>query len=126
MVIVELIVSFFLVVGVFFAAVGVLGMVKFPDFFSRAQAFTCIGTMGIIGTGVGSLIYYAANGMPAVWYVKTVMIIALIMFTSAISGHSLDKGAYKSGLRPKGGFVKDDYEDNGYNDYVDLENKEAK
>ena len=106
-----------LAVGVFFAAIGVAGILRFPDYFARAQASTCITTMGAIGAIVGGIIYCAYNGMPAVWYVKLILICLMMLVSSAVSGHSLSKGTYKRGHRPHhGGFVKNDYEEDGYND----------
>ena len=40
-----------------------------------------------------------------------------MMIGSAISGHALEKGTYKRGHRPhNGGFVKDDYEEDGFDE----------
>lgn len=106
-----------LAVGVFFAAVGVIGILKFPDYFARAQASTCISTMGVIGACLSGILYCVANGMPAVWYVKLVLIALMIMISAAVSGHSLSKGTYKRGHRPHyGGFVKDDYKEDGFDE----------
>lgn len=107
-----------LIVGIFFAAVGVIGILRFPDFFARAQASTCITTMGTIGAVIAGILYCAFHGLPAIWYVKLVLILLLIMVSSAVAGHSLSKGTYKRGHRPhNGGFVKDDYEEDGFDEH---------
>lgn len=108
-----------LVVGIFFSLVGVIGILRFPDFFARSQAATCITTMGTIGAVLAGIIYCIATGLSAIWYVKLVMILGLILVSSAVAGHSLSKGAYKRGHRPNGetAFEKDDYEEDGYDEW---------
>lgn len=104
-----------LAAGIFFSAVGVVGILKFPDFFARAQASTCITTMGAIGAVLAGILYCAFHGLPAIWYVKLVIILLLVMVSSAVAGHALSKGTYKRGHRPHGGgFCKDDYEEDGF------------
>lgn len=106
-----------LLVGVFFAATGVIGILRFPDFFARAQASTCITTMGTVGAIAAGIVYAAASGLSAVWYVKLILICLMIMVSSAVSGHSLSKGTYKRGHRPHhGGFAKDDYKEDGFDE----------
>ena len=109
-------VAVFLIVGVFFALVGVIGILRFPEFFSRTQASTCISSMGVVGATIAGIFYCIFNHMPAIWYVKLVMIAAMIFLSGSVSGHSLAKGTYKRGHRPVKGFVKNDYEEDGYND----------
>lgn len=101
--------------GIFFAVIGVVGVLKFPEYFSRAQAATCITTMGVLGALAAGVLYCIANGLPAIWYVKLFMICITLLVSSAVSGHSLTKGSYKRGHRPHyGGFVKDDYKEDGF------------
>ena len=45
-----------LAVGVFFAFTGVFGILKFPDYFARAQASTCISTLGVLGAVFSALL----------------------------------------------------------------------
>jgi len=106
-----------LAVGVFFAFTGVFGILRFPDYFARAQAATCISTLGVLGAVLSGIFYAMGNGLPAVWYVKLVMVALMIMISAAVSGHSLSKGTYKRGHRPHhGGFAKDDYKEDGFDE----------
>ncbi len=101
--------------GLFFAMVGVVGILRFPDFFARAQASTCITTLGTIGAVAAGILYAAWAGLAPVVFVKLVLIAMMILISGAVSGHALDKGTYKRGHRPhNGGFVKDDYKEDGF------------
>ena len=106
-----------LLAGILFAATGVIGILRFPDFFARAQASTCISTLGVMGAILSGIFYAMGNGLGAVWYVKLILVCLMIMISAAVSGHSLSKGTYKRGHRPHhGGFVKDDYKEDGFDE----------
>ena len=106
-----------LAVGVFFACTGVFGILRFSDFFARAQASTCISTLGVLGAVFSGIFYAVGNGLPAVWYVKLIMVALMVMISAAVSGHALSKGTYKRGHRPHhGGFAKDDYKEDGFDE----------
>ncbi|MCI2047094.1 MAG: monovalent cation/H(+) antiporter subunit G [Faecalibacterium sp.] len=105
-----------LAVGVFFAFVGVVGILRFPDFFARSQAATCITTLGTIGAMIAALIYAVASGYSTIVIVKLLVIGLMIVATSAVSGHALEKGNYRRGHRATGGFAEDDYGKDGFNE----------
>ena len=106
-----------LAVGVFFAFTGVFGILRFPDYFARSQAATCISTLGVLGAVLSGIFYALGNGLSAVWYVKLIMVAMMIMISAAVSGHALSKGTYKRGHRPHhGGFAKDDYKEDGFDE----------
>lgn len=106
-----------LAVGIFFAAIGVLGILIFPGYYARAQAATCITTLGTLGAIVSSLIYAVYTGLGGTAYVKLVMVAVMVMVSSAVSSHALTKGTYKRGHRPHGdGFLKDDYKEDGFDE----------
>ena len=107
--------SVFLAVGIFFTAVGVIGILRLPDFYARLQSSTCITTLGALGACAAGITYAVTKGLEPVVIVKLVIILLLIMITSAVSGHSLLKGDYMRGHKPHpNGFVKDDYEEDGH------------
>ena len=91
----------FLVVGLFFALAGTLGILKMPDAFSRMQASTCIATMGVIGVVIAGLVYSIGVMHSAGTAVKIAVIGLLILVTNPIGSHVLAKGAYKAGIRPE-------------------------
>jgi multicomponent K+:H+ antiporter subunit G len=50
----EIIISFFLLVGAFFILVGAIGLARLPDFFMRLHAPTKASTLGV-GGGLAGL-----------------------------------------------------------------------
>ena len=60
-IVMEIIVSFFLIVGAFFTLVGGIGMVKLPDLFMRLHAPTKSSTLGLGSFLIAGMIYAAFN-----------------------------------------------------------------
>jgi multicomponent Na+:H+ antiporter subunit G len=89
MTLVELLGLVFLWIGVFFCAVGVLGMMRFPDVYTRLHATGKVSTLGLCGLLVG-----AALMLPG----TTLKVIALglfILLVSPVSSHSIAAAAYR-------------------------------
>ena len=101
----------FLAVGLIFAAVGTLGVMRMPDVYGRLQASTCIATLGTICIVVAGVLYAISAGMGAGTYVKLGVFILLVLGTNPITNHALCKAAYKMGIKPAKDFVIDDYKE---------------
>ncbi len=96
-------------VGAFFALAGTLGILKMPDTFSRMQASTCITTMGVIGVGLGALLYAVFVMHAPSTAVKICVLVALVLVTNPVGAHAIAKGAYQAGIRPDKEMETDDY-----------------
>ncbi|WP_286976554.1 monovalent cation/H(+) antiporter subunit G [Acetomicrobium sp. UBA5826] len=97
----------FMVVGVFFAMTSALGMIRFPDVYTRIHAGTKALTGGALMTLVGAALYYPA------WQVKAkILLIALFfLITNPISSHAIARACYLHGIKPTVSY-KDDYGEN--------------
>ncbi len=105
------IICILLVLGVFFALIGVLGILRMPDVFGRLQASTCIATLGTICVIAAGIVYAATREMQAGTYVKLALILLLVLGTNPISNHALLKGACRRGVKPERELVVDDYKE---------------
>lgn len=76
---VEIPAALMLIVGGFFALVGAIGLVRFPDFFMRLHAPTKATTLGVGGILLASMVLGWARGEPAVHEV----LITLFLFVTA-------------------------------------------
>ena len=85
-----------LVAGGAFCAIGALGLVRMPDFYTRVHAAGIIDTMGA-GLLLFGMILQAGFTLIAV---KLVMIGLLLLFTSPTATHALTKAALARGLKP--------------------------
>lgn len=96
-------------VGVIFALAGTLGVMKMPDTFCRMQASTCVTTLGVIGVGLGALLYTIFIMGSAATAVKVLVICGLVLVTNPVGAHAIAKGAYQAGIRPKKKMEIEDY-----------------
>lgn len=94
--IIELLVSFFLVVGAFFALAGSIGTYRLPDFFSRLHGPTKSTTLGVGSMAIASAIYFSFHGEGISFH--EVLITLFLFITAPVSAHFLAKAARHQGL----------------------------
>jgi len=85
-----------LIAGSVFSIVGGIGLLRFPDFYTRLHAagVTDTGGAGLVTAG---LILQAGPNLVAV---KLAMILFFLLMTSPASTHALAKAALTAGVRP--------------------------
>lgn len=89
-------------IGVAFDLFGCIGLLRLPDVYNRLQAATKGVTVGTFGILIGVCILTG--------WLKILLAIPLIFFTSATASHALARGAYKSGVKLWKKSVCDKYE----------------
>lgn len=98
----------FLVVGSLFCAVAALGILRFPDVYTRLHAASKAGPLGagLILLGVA----FAAGD----WSVSARAILGFLFLiaTSPVSAHLLARAALKSGVKPDSRTVLNEYDAN--------------
>jgi multicomponent Na+:H+ antiporter subunit G len=82
--------------GFFFIAVAAIGVIRFPDFYTRLHAAGKGDTLGIALFVMGLAVY---NGFNLV-SLKLLLIVVFIFLANPIGGHVLSRAAFKSGLKP--------------------------
>lgn len=85
--------------GAFFCVVGGLGLLRFPDCFSRIHAGGVTDTLGA-GLVTLGLLFQVEGGFTLI-SVKLILILGFLLLTSAITGHAVIKAAFADGLKPK-------------------------
>lgn len=109
MAVMTILIAILLLLGVFFALIGMLGILRMPDVFGRMQASTCIATMSTICVNLAGILYVISSGMSAGTAVKLAILAVFVLVTNPVSNHALCKAAYRIGLRPAKPFAVDDY-----------------
>lgn len=87
----------FLLLGSFFCISGGVGVLRFPDFFSRMHAAGVTDTLGAGCIVLGLLLQSEWNFLVIV---KLLLIIAFLYITSPTASHALAKAALHGGLVP--------------------------
>ena len=93
-----------LVVGALFALVASLGLLRFPDLFSRMHAASKAGTLG---SGL-MLIALAIHAQDLATATRALAGVAFFLLTAPVSAHLLAKAAYSVGYRLWEGSVLDE------------------
>ena len=86
-----------LVIGGFLCVTGAVGVLRFPDFFTRMHAASVTDTLGSGLIIIGLIVQSSFD-----WLVvaKLLFIVLFIFLTSPTSSHALAKAALHAGLKP--------------------------
>ena len=90
-----------ILIGTLFSLVGVLGMVRLPDVYSRLHA---TGKVGIYGAVL--LLVAAAVWTPLGWG-RAILLMVLLMITGPVTAHAISSAAYRIGM-PMKNPIRDD------------------
>jgi multicomponent Na+:H+ antiporter subunit G len=88
--------------GAFFLLVGAIGVLRFPDFYTRLHAVSVCDTLGAGLVLVGLML----QGGLSLVTVKLLLIFYFMMFTGPTAVHALAQAALQGKLKP----VVDEYE----------------
>jgi multicomponent Na+:H+ antiporter subunit G len=89
-------------IGLFFCIVGVVGLLRFPDVYSRLHASGKVGTMGLVGLLISAAVLLPETGLRAL----ALAIFVIITFPAAT--HAIASAAYRIGV-PVVGSGRDDF-----------------
>jgi len=87
---------FFVVSGSLFVITGGIGLLRFPDFYTRIHAAGITDTMGAWLILIGLMFSAGWTLVTA----KLVMLLIFLVMTSPLASHALAKAAFMRGLRP--------------------------
>lgn len=82
----------FIVLGVFFSLVGVVGIIRLPDVYSRIHASGKVATLGIFGLLTGTALLLPETTL------KVVGLGLFLLIFSPVASHSIAAAAYRSGV----------------------------
>jgi multicomponent Na+:H+ antiporter subunit G len=92
---INIISGLFIITGSFAIIIGLLGVYRMPDFFTRLHAASIIDTMGTIFILVGLMIYSGLNLVS----LKLLLIMFFILITTPTAAHALAKSALHGNLK---------------------------
>lgn len=82
--------------GAFFLLVAAIGIVRFPDFYTRIHAMGKGDTLGIILVLLGLCIYEGFTLVSA----KLLVALVFVALTNPVATHALARSALRYGLKP--------------------------
>lgn len=84
----------FLGLGMFFMVFGTLGVLRFPDVYTRLQASSKCQATGVLAIFIG-LVFY--SGLSAITP-RMLVITIFLLVTTPVASHAIGRAAYESGL----------------------------
>ena len=102
----------FIGVGLFFNLVGVVGLHRFPDMYTKLHAATKCTTFGsiflIIAVIVQAAGIWAQGGASeSVMVIRAVLVLVALLVTNATGAHAIARAAHRSGEKPARAVVDD-------------------
>ena len=95
-----------LAVGLAFNALGVVGILRFPDVYTRLHADTKCTTFGSIFTSLAVILYAAArhfqtqDGQYATLALHAIVAVVVLAVTNATAAHAIARAAHRRGHKP--------------------------
>lgn len=90
-----------ILVGTAFSIIGVIGLLRLPDVYTRLHATGKVGVFGVV-----LLLIAAAAWTPLGWG-RALLLIVLLMLTGPVAAHAIASAAYRIGL-PMDDPIRDD------------------
>lgn len=81
-----------MLLGGAFCLLGAVGLMRMPDVYTRLQAATKTGTLGVGCLMLGIAIHFGELGIS----VRALLVIAFLFLTAPVAGHVIARAAYLS------------------------------
>lgn len=101
----EIIVSIFILVGVFFTFLSAIGVIRLPDVYSRMHAAGKSSTLGVISLMLATFIYFIPEGIVNA---KILLAILFVFLTAPLSSLMVTRSAYRIGVPLEKKTIQDD------------------
>ena len=108
----EIIIYILLGIGVFFNLLAGIGLLRFPDVYTRLHAGTKCTTFGSIFL-IGSVVllglknWWIGDTNGSVLAIHSIVALAAILITNPTGAHAIARAAHRSGVKPIGAVVDD-------------------
>jgi len=102
---IEYLIYIFLCIGIIFNCLGTIGLLRFPDVYTRLHAATKCTTFGSIFTSLGVIVYglvlwYYGNTGYGILAAHSVVAVIALVITAATGAHALARATHRSGVKP--------------------------
>lgn len=97
----------FLGIGIIFNCLGSIGLLRFPDVYTRLHAATKATTFGSIFTSLGVIVYsfyswnISGDSKFGVLALHTIVALICLIITNPTGAHAIARAAHRSGVMPK-------------------------
>ncbi|MGP4080452.1 monovalent cation/H(+) antiporter subunit G [Pseudalkalibacillus sp. R45] len=110
---IEVVISVLVLLGTFFVFSSSLGILRFPDVYSRLHAATKSATLGVSGVLIAAFIFFIVE--ESMVSGKLILGILFVLMTAPVAGHMISRAAYRTGVPLSERTIKDELQKK-YND----------
>ncbi|SFD56458.1 multisubunit sodium/proton antiporter, MrpG subunit [Lentibacillus persicus] len=104
----NIIIAIFLLSGTFFLISSSIGLIRFPDVYTRLHATTKASTLGIAGLLIGAFLFlFVEHGIISG---KLLLAIVFTLLTAPLGAHMISRAAHRVGIKPVTKQRSDEYE----------------
>ena len=98
----SIVAAIFIICGLFFFTGGSIGILRFPDFYSRLHPAGKLDTMGLLMSMSGMALYVIQDfSLAAVFTsMKILLIVVFVFITSPTATHAILDAGVRAGLSP--------------------------
>lgn len=90
----EFIAALLILVGGAMAVISAIGIIRFPDVYTRSHAGTKSSTLGVLLTLLGAFLFFWAKD--SFVSIRLLLGIIFVFLTAPVSGHLITRAAYRS------------------------------
>jgi len=105
-VIADILVLACLSIGILFNTLGIVGLLRFPDVYTRMHATTKMTTFGSMFTALAVIIFGAVQFISTndsqfmTLSLHTLIAALALALTNAVGSHAIARGAHRAGIKP--------------------------
>lgn len=107
--IIEFIGALLILIGSITSAVSAIGIIRFPDVYSRAHAATKTTTVAVLITLTGAFLYFWST--ESFISIRLILAIFFVFLTAPVSGHVLLRASYRAGVKMADSTIEDELKD---------------
>lgn len=93
-----------LVSGLFFFFAGAVGVIRFPDFYSRLHPAGMLDSLGLLlsmaGIALYTLLHHGLSVASVLTSLKIMLIVVFVYITSPTATHAIIDAGMRAGLKP--------------------------
>lgn len=105
----EFISALLILIGSIVAVISAIGIIRFPDVYTRSHAATKSATLAVLLTLTGAFLYFWLT--EAYISVRLLLGILFVFLTAPVSGHLIIRAAYRSNVKLSDTTVEDELRD---------------
>ncbi|PIT99071.1 MAG: Na+/H+ antiporter subunit G [Bdellovibrionales bacterium CG10_big_fil_rev_8_21_14_0_10_45_34] len=102
--------EFFLIFGSLFFLIACLGIVRFPDLYTRVHAASKAATLGVAGIGLCAFIILDSTAAST----RSLLFIGFFFLTAPVASHMISRAAYTLGVHLVPKSARDDLKKSGH------------